>query len=90
MPAVTSREQLEILDEEDHVIGFKIVGGEHRLCNYQSVTSVSDDGDGGSIVVESYVVDVPEGNTVEDTIIFINTIVRCNLNSLKKTAERML
>lgn len=87
LPAVNSRERLEVLDEERHVISFRIIGGEHRLVNYSSSTSVNDDGSGGSVVVESYVVDVPDGNTPEDTRVFVDTIVSCNLLSLKETAE---
>lgn len=63
LPAVSSTERLEILDEEKHVISFCVIGGEHRLANYRSVTSVSENvvGDGGGgavVVVVSYVVDV--------------------------------
>lgn len=42
----------------------------------------------GTLVVESYVVDVPNGNTKEETCVFVDTIVRCNLQSLTKIAER--
>ncbi|KMZ73753.1 Abscisic acid receptor PYR1 [Zostera marina] len=89
LPAVSSTERLEILDEEKHVISFRVIGGEHRLANYRSVTSViGDDGGGGAVVVVvSYVVDIPEGNTKEDTMLFVETIVRCNLLSLKRLVE---
>lgn len=43
----------------------------------------------GTVVVESYVVDVPPGNTKEETCVFVDTIVRCNLQSLTKIAENM-
>lgn len=43
----------------------------------------------GTVVVESYVVDVPTGNTKEETCVFVDTIVRCNLQSLARIAERM-
>lgn len=35
LPATTSRERLEFLDDEEHILGIKIVGGDHRLkvCN---------------------------------------------------------
>ncbi|MQM09806.1 hypothetical protein Taro_042683 [Colocasia esculenta] len=33
LPAATSMECLEVLDEESHVLSFQIVGGEHRLTN---------------------------------------------------------
>ncbi|RLN42269.1 abscisic acid receptor PYL4 [Panicum miliaceum] len=34
-------------------------------------------------------VDVPPGNTPEDTRVFVDTIVRCNLQSLATTAEKL-
>ncbi|CAD6271836.1 unnamed protein product [Miscanthus lutarioriparius] len=91
LPATSSRERLEILDDESRVLSFRVVGGEHRLANYRSVTTVHEAGAGagGTVVVESYVVDVPPGNTVDETRVFVDTIVRCNLQSLARTAERL-
>ncbi|XP_021855819.2 abscisic acid receptor PYL4-like [Spinacia oleracea] len=122
LPAYCSTERLEVLDEQKHAIGFRVVGGEHRLHNYRSVTTLhpssysssTTDGAGGggggrednggetttttdsptsgckgTVVVESYVVDVPSGNTKEETCVFVDTIVRCNLQSLSKIAERI-
>ncbi|CAN0888415.1 Abscisic acid receptor PYL4 [Linum grandiflorum] len=40
LPARSSTERLEILDEERHVISFSVVGGDHRLSNYRSVTTL--------------------------------------------------
>ncbi|KAL2897418.1 Abscisic acid receptor PYL4 [Bienertia sinuspersici] len=120
LPAACSTERLEILDEESHAIGFRVVAGEHRLQNYRSVTTLhpsshKDEGltknredfnDAGSsaggtilpngptgsckgtVVVESYVVDVPNGNTKEETCVFVDTIVSCNLQTLSRIAER--
>lgn len=31
LPATTSTEQLELFNEDEHVLGFKILGGDHRL-----------------------------------------------------------
>ncbi|KAB5538652.1 hypothetical protein DKX38_016185 [Salix brachista] len=90
LPAASSTERLEILDDEQHVLSFSVVGGVHRLNNYRSVTSVHASPNGnGTVVVESYVVDVPPGNTKEDTCSFVETIVRCNLQSLAQIAEKM-
>ncbi|KAJ3676458.1 hypothetical protein LUZ60_003870 [Juncus effusus] len=86
LPASSSHERLELLDDEKHVLSFRVVGGEHRLKNYKSVTSVHEREDGKTVVVESYVVDVPPGNTREDTRAFVDTIVKCNLQSLASTA----
>lgn len=44
---------------------------------------------GHTVVVESYVVDVPPGNTADETRTFVDTIVRCNLQSLARTAEQL-
>ncbi|KAL2229577.1 abscisic acid receptor PYL4-like [Sesamum indicum] len=88
LPAVCSTERLEILDDERHAISFSVVGGDHRLANYRSVTTLHAAGNGGgTVVVESYVVDVPQGNTKEETCVFVDTIVRCNLESLAQMAE---
>ncbi|KAJ7521102.1 hypothetical protein O6H91_19G037900 [Diphasiastrum complanatum] len=90
LPASCSTERLEVLDDEQHVLSFRVLGGEHRLQNYHSVTTLHDheaDGRPETLVIESYVVDVPKGNTKEDTSTFTNTLVRCNLRSLAKLAE---
>ncbi|EEE64062.1 hypothetical protein OsJ_18892 [Oryza sativa Japonica Group] len=89
--AVCSRERLEILDDERRVLSFRVVGGEHRLSNYRSVTTVHETAAGAAaaVVVESYVVDVPHGNTADETRMFVDTIVRCNLQSLARTAEQL-
>ncbi|AQL07322.1 Abscisic acid receptor PYL4 [Zea mays] len=92
LPAASSRERLEVLDDESHVLSFRVVGGEHRLQNYLSVTTVHPSPaapDAATVVVESYVVDVPPGNTPEDTRVFVDTIVKCNLQSLATTAEKL-
>ncbi|KAE8732034.1 Abscisic acid receptor PYL6 [Hibiscus syriacus] len=40
LPAASSTEKLEILDDERHVLSFSVVGGDHRLTNYKSVTTL--------------------------------------------------
>ncbi|KAK3128109.1 hypothetical protein QOZ80_7AG0582720 [Eleusine coracana subsp. coracana] len=89
IPAASSRERLEILDDDRHVMSFRVVGGEHRLRNYRSVTTVHPASETTTVVVESYVVDVPPGNTPEDTRVFVDTIVKCNLQSLARTAHKL-
>lgn len=52
----------------------------------------SDQERGGSlwtVVLESYIVDVPEGNTDEDTRFFADTVVRLNLQKLATVTESM-
>ncbi|KAL0666404.1 hypothetical protein Bca4012_029108 [Brassica carinata] len=87
LPAASSTERLDILDDERHVISFSVVGGDHRLSNYRSVTTLHPSPISGTVVVESYVVDVPQGNTKEETCDFVDVIVRCNLQSLAKIVE---
>ncbi|KAK8691006.1 hypothetical protein V6N13_074527 [Hibiscus sabdariffa] len=90
LPAATSTERLDILDDDLKVTGFSIIGGEHRLRNYRSVTTVHGferDGKIWTVVLESYVVDVPEGNTEEDTRLFADTVVKLNLQKLASVTE---
>ncbi|CAK9180004.1 unnamed protein product [Ilex paraguariensis] len=93
IPASTSIERLEILDDERHILSFRVVGGEHRLNNYRSVTSVNEfknDGKVYTVVLESYIVDIPEGNTGEDTKMFTDTVVKLNLQKLAVVAMAAL
>ncbi|MCL7039530.1 hypothetical protein MKW94_008921 [Papaver nudicaule] len=90
LPAETSTERLDILDDDRHVTGFSIIGGDHRLRNYKSVTSVNEFKSLDriwTVVLESYVVDVPQGNTDEDTRMFADTVIRLNLQKLASLAE---
>lgn len=90
LPAATSTERLDVLDDERRVTGFSIIGGEHRLRNYRSMTTVHGferDGRIWTVVLESYIVDVPEGNTEEDTRLFADTVVKLNLQKLASVTE---
>lgn len=92
LPATASTERLEILDDNEHVFSIKILGGDHRLQNYSSIITVHPeiiDGRPGTLVIESYVVDVPQGNTREETRFFVEALVKCNLKSLADVAERL-
>ncbi|KMZ62026.1 Abscisic acid receptor PYR1 [Zostera marina] len=91
LPASTSSERLDVLDDENRIFGFSIIGGEHRLKNYRSITTVNeitdDAGKLWTVVLESYIVDVPEGNTVDDTRFFADYVVKLNLQKLASVAE---
>ncbi|XP_050230849.1 abscisic acid receptor PYR1 [Mercurialis annua] len=92
LPAATSTERLDILYDDRHVTGFTIIGGDHRLRNYRSITTVHGfqrDGKIWTVVLESYVVDVPEGNSEEDTRLFADTVVKLNLQKLASVAEAL-
>ncbi|TYG42680.1 hypothetical protein ES288_D12G276700v1 [Gossypium darwinii] len=70
LPATTSTERLEYLDDDEHILSMKIVGGDHMLKNYSSIVTVHPeviDGRPGTLVIESFVVDVPDGNTKDET-----------------------
>ncbi|KAH7387435.1 hypothetical protein KP509_16G023000 [Ceratopteris richardii] len=93
LPAASSTERLETLDDERHVLSFKVVGGQHRLQNYRSITTLHhahDAGEDFTVVIESYVVDIPDGNTRDETKVFVDTIVRFNLQSLAKISEHLM
>ncbi|EYU28090.1 hypothetical protein ABFS82_13G096100 [Erythranthe guttata] len=91
LPGESSTERLDRLDDDLHVMVFSIVGGDHKLVNYQSTTSLHEEDDGGvgTVVVESYVVDIPADSCREDTCLFADMIIGCNLKSLAKIAEKM-
>ncbi|GAB2217441.1 hypothetical protein Droror1_Dr00000632 [Drosera rotundifolia] len=92
LPATTSTERLELLDDEEHIFGIRIVGGDHRLMNYSSIITVHPeviDGRPGTLVIESFVVDIPDGNTEDETVYFVEALINCNLKSLADVCERM-
>lgn len=62
------------------------------LQNYSSNVTVHPeiiDGRPGTVVIESFVVDVPEGNTQDETCYFVKALINCNLKSLADISERM-
>lgn len=94
LPAESSVERLEKLDDDLHVMIVSIIGGDHRLVNYRSTTTVHEceEEEGGgdkTLVMESYVVDIPAGSCREDTCLFVDTIIACNLRSLASVAEAL-
>ncbi|WCJ26499.1 Abscisic acid receptor PYR1 [Euphorbia peplus] len=92
LPATTSTERLELLDDDEHIVRMAIVGGDHRLKNYSSIVSVHPeviDGRPGTMVIESFVVDIPDGNTKDETCYFIEALIKCNLKSLANVCERL-
>ncbi|RVW27376.1 Abscisic acid receptor PYL5 [Vitis vinifera] len=73
LPAANSTERLEILDDERHVLSFSVIGGDHRLSNYRSVTTLHPSPSStGTVVLESYVVDIPQ-ETPKKTRVFLST-----------------
>lgn len=41
------------------------------------------------MVIESFVVDVPDGNTKDETCYFVEALIKCNLKSLADVCERL-
>ncbi|KAF3782575.1 Abscisic acid receptor [Nymphaea thermarum] len=92
LPATTSTERLEFLDDNEHILSMRIVGGDHRLKNYYSVITLHPeviDGRPSTLVIESFVVDIPEGNTKDETCYFVEALIKCNLKSLSEVSERL-
>ncbi|XP_009390679.2 abscisic acid receptor PYL8 [Musa acuminata AAA Group] len=92
LPATTSFERLEHLDDNEHILSIRIVGGDHRLKNYSSIITAHPetiDGRPGTLVIESFVVDVPDGNTKDETCYFVEALIKCNLKSLADISERL-
>ncbi|KAA8533637.1 hypothetical protein F0562_030929 [Nyssa sinensis] len=92
LPATTSTERLEVLDDNEHVLSVRIIGGDHRLRNYSSTISLHPEiieGRPGTLVIESFVVDVPDGNTNDETRYFVEALIKCNLKSLADVSERL-
>ncbi|XP_027337190.1 abscisic acid receptor PYL8-like [Abrus precatorius] len=90
LPATTSTERLDLLDDNHHILSVSIIGGDHRLRNYSSIMSLHPeivDGRPGTLVIESFVVDVPEGNTKDETCYFVEALIKCNLKSLARVSE---
>ncbi|KAK8331596.1 hypothetical protein V6Z11_A10G085300 [Gossypium hirsutum] len=72
LPASTSTEVLEVLNDDEHVLSFRFKEG--------------GGGEVYSIVLESYSVEIPQGNTEEDTKMFVDTVVKLNLQKLAEVA----
>ncbi|CAG7881844.1 hypothetical protein BRARA_C02873 [Brassica rapa] len=92
LPATTSTERLEQLDDNERILGINIIGGDHRLKNYSSILTVHPEmieGRAGTMVIESFVVDVPQGNTKDETCYFVESLIKCNLKSLACVSERL-
>ncbi|GER41499.1 abscisic acid receptor PYR1 [Striga asiatica] len=64
----------------------------YKPLNYSSIITVHPeiiDGRPGTLVIESFVVDVPEGNTKDETCYFVEALIKCNLKSLADVSEHL-
>lgn len=76
-----SMERFDELDDEFYVMVVSIIGGNYRFVNFIlkiMVVVLFDDEVDKMVVVESYIVDVLEGNSEEDIILFVDIIIRYN------------
>ncbi|PIA42187.1 hypothetical protein AQUCO_02100213v1 [Aquilegia coerulea] len=91
LPAETSIERLDTLDDNWHVLCFSIIGGNHCLSNYRSLIMLQQkiDEPEKTVVVEFVTVDVPFSRTMEDCLYFIRNVISWNLESLALVSERM-
>ncbi|KAF0932043.1 hypothetical protein E2562_007848 [Oryza meyeriana var. granulata] len=67
--------------------------GEQGLINYTSILIVHSevrDRQPRTLVIESFVVDVPEGNTKDDICYFVKNLLRCNLRTVADVSEKRL
>ena len=58
--------------------------------NYTSTLTVHSkviDGQPGTLVIESFVVDIPQGNSKDDIRYFVENLLRCNLRTLADVTE---
>uniref|UniRef100_A0A0E0FCA0 Uncharacterized protein n=1 Tax=Oryza meridionalis TaxID=40149 RepID=A0A0E0FCA0_9ORYZ len=93
LPATRSMERLEFLDDNEHILRVKFIGGDHMLKNYTSTLTVHSeviDGQPGTLVIESFVVDIPQGNSKDDICYFVENLLRCNLRTLADVTEESL
>ena len=72
--------------------GLWLINCDAELQNYSSIVTAHPetiDGRPGTLVIESCVVDVPEGNTKDETCYFVEALIKCNLKSLADVSERL-
>ncbi|KAI3872827.1 hypothetical protein MKX03_019030 [Papaver bracteatum] len=85
---------VSILGGDHRLNNYKSVITLHEISNNDNKDDSSDDDVFGNkwlmtVVIQSYAVDVPDGNTAQETRLFVDTLIRCNLNSLCSISEKM-
>jgi hypothetical protein len=74
----------------DHLLTFLwLIHAELLVNHFAPSGDEIVDGRPGTLVIESFVVDVPEGNTKDETCYFVQALIRCNLKSLAYVSERL-
>lgn len=62
------------------------------MQNYSSTITVHPEtieGRPGTLVIESFIVDVPDGNTTEETYYFVQYLINCNHKCLAEVSEKI-
>ncbi|KAJ8447948.1 hypothetical protein Cgig2_028824 [Carnegiea gigantea] len=93
LSGTTSLDRLQMMDEDRHVMVYKVIGGDQKLLNFELTTSLQEvvrhGNEKSTLVTESYTVDVPEDSNEDDTCFFANTVIQFNLRNLAYVAENM-
>ncbi|KAI4324991.1 hypothetical protein MLD38_030428 [Melastoma candidum] len=86
LPAATSMESLERLDDHEHVLSMRIIGGSDRLRVSKSALRFP-------LVLHTEVYSISlwtcRGNTEDETCYFLEALIKCNLKSLAEVSERL-
>ncbi|KAJ1685190.1 hypothetical protein LUZ63_016580 [Rhynchospora breviuscula] len=77
LPPTSSVEQLKLLDDIEHIIGFRKLNPE--LLVYTNIAPGLHKQEAWNY--SGVVVDVPDGNTEEETCCFVEHLIECNLVS---------
>ncbi|XP_065866361.1 abscisic acid receptor PYL11-like [Euphorbia lathyris] len=85
----TITEKLDDLDDDSCLMIVSRIGGDDMLENYKSTITLHESekdehGISKTVLIESYVVDIPSWSCEEDTCYFVDTIIGFNLRSLAK------
>ncbi|KAF7109494.1 hypothetical protein CFC21_109742 [Triticum aestivum] len=90
LPGKWSIERLELLDDNEHILSVKFIDGDHPLKNYSSILTVHHeviDGHPGALVIESFVVDIPEENTKNEIFYLVGNFLKFNHKLLADVSE---
>ncbi|WCJ27208.1 Abscisic acid receptor PYR1 [Euphorbia peplus] len=91
LAANTITERLDGLDDDLCLMVVSRIGGDDMLENYKStITLHQSDQDDKTILIESYVVDIPSASCKEDTCYFADTMIGFNLRSLAKLTQNIM
>eukprot|EP00897_Mesotaenium_endlicherianum_P006943 jgi/Mesen1/6277/ME000324S05315 len=91
IPGSYITERLDWLCDEERVLGYTIIDTDFRLEGCHTVISVHKDvvdGEVDTLVIQSYVITPPQGNSQEETVLLLDTIVKQNLKNLAESSKQ--